>query len=65
MKKTVPALVGKRRARIGRFMRRRITGKKFREDPGFWLLVARHVGPVTIVDDRGEVRATLSVPGPR
>lgn len=54
-----------RRARIGRFMRRRVTEKKFRENPAFWLIVARYVGPVSIVDERGIVRATLSVPGPR
>jgi hypothetical protein len=45
--------------------KRRVTEKRFREDPAFWLIVARHVGPVSIVDERGVLRATLSVPGPR
>lgn len=45
--------------------KRRISRAAFLKEPARWLIVARHVGPVTIVDGRGRVRAVLSVPRPR
>ena len=44
---------------------RRVSRQDFVSSPAYWLEYARQHGTITIVDEYGKVRATLSVPRPR